>query len=511
MAVTSDEKKVINIEAALDKAEKGTAIDHERIFRSFENGEVFELEDKPSTRQILHMLARDSQARQLASALKLPVRASKWDIIAQEGGEKEAEFIRWCFSAPKANGGMKVPFRLFLSRMANAIITGQAHFEKRFKRIKNGEYKGKIGLDTLAYRPPTTCSLLLDKNGNFDGFLQRGYMGRSGKEYTDKVFKPHESFVYIHNSDESPTGATPFEVVYYNYLNKLKVQFFFYAFLENVAFPKTIVRLAGDDEDELRALLEKARKFGARGIMALTDDETVEPYEAKRSSTEYQDALEYIDWQMARACLAQFLDLGTSGERGSYALSRDKSSFFFNALEATLDEMASHINEYIIADLVRVNFGPEAKVPQIRFRRIADDLAEKALDMFRDIAMAQTPNVTPPFMLQLMRRISEILELNLDPLEDFDENAMEEVAKTIPTPREQMESREDRAGSGFNPITGKDRNENNKSGVLQGKGAKDQLQGGRVGKDRPDNTDITNQVRSPSPRGNIKVMRRRQR
>lgn len=470
-----------------NKHEVGTALDFNRMYRSFDDGRTVSTEDRPSSRDLELMIVRDAQAQQLARALKLPIRAADYDIVGTKGDKGERDFVEYVLNAPRLQGGMTTPFRTVLGQMANAVVTRQAFFEKVWKLQDTGEYKGKYTLHKLGFRPPATCEMRTDKNGSFNGFFHEAWKGQNFREVT---FTPKKAYVYVHNSDEHPIiGGTPFDTVYRVYQNKLKISFFYYAFLENIAFPKTLVRAAGDDPEALQYLIDKAKKFGTMGIMGLYDEENIEPYEARRNTRDYQNALEYLDWQMAKACMAQFLDLGTSGERGSYALSKDKSAFFLNSLEATLNEIAMHVNNYLIADLVRYNFGADAAYPTIRFRPLADESAEAVMELYRHITMAQAPNVTAPFMLKLMQRVSEIVGLDLDPLKDFDEEALQAVQETIPTAREEMESKESRAGAGQNAVTGKDRNANNKTPQDQ--------EPGRVGSKRNDNTSITNQQRAP--------------
>lgn len=445
------------------KYESGTTIDQNRLFRSFEDGEVFDLEETPSAAQIRTMIRTDAQAKQLSQALKLPVRSARFDIIPGKGDKGEAEFIEYALLAPAGQGGMTTPFRQVLTQMANALEYRFAAFEKVWKVQDRGPHKGKVMLHKLGYRPSATCSIMADKNGSFNGFIQRVVKGEDFKELK---FKPNRSLVYIHEAHENPlVGTSPFETMYYAWLNKKKVEFFYYAFLENVAFPKTVAKIQGDDPEELQFLLQKTKKLGSQGIIGLFDTEEIESYESQRNTRDYQTAMEYLDWQMAKACLAQFLDLGggQNGERGSYALAENKSNFFFMALESMLTDIAATINNYLIADLVNYNFGVDAVYPEFKFRPLNDESAEPVLDIFKNVMVSQTPNITAPFMLKLMQRVAEITDLKLDPMEELSEEAIQEIRDTIPTAREEMESKENRAGSGQNAVTGLDRNNNNKT------------------------------------------------
>lgn len=483
--------------AAERKYEVGTALNPEQVYRSYDTGEIFEVSPSPSTHELTEMVRNDAQARQLFSAVTLPLRQARFEIVATEGDKGERDFVEWCLLR-----GMTTPFREVLAGISNAVLTRQAFFEKVWKVQPDGRYRGKVVLHKLGYRPPTTCTIKADENGSFAGFIQRAYKGTtSGRSYIERSFSPQRSYVYVFNAAEAPlVGRSPFEVVYKIYRDKRKVMFFYFAFLENVAFPRTIVSVDSDDPEELARLIQKARKLGANGIMGKYAGESIESYESQRTTRDYQTALEYLDWQMAKALLAQFLDLGTSGERGSYALSQDKSSFFFKSLQTFLDDVADSIERYIIRDLIDYNFGPGASYPKVRFQPLDDDTADAVMDVFKSVIMSATPNVTPPFLLKLMQRVSDIAGLDLDPMEELNEEALEEIRKTIPTAREEMESREERAGAGQNPVTGLDRNRNNKLPREL-----DALQARGVGIDRPDNKDIQ---RDPIPRPPSPIQRK---
>jgi hypothetical protein len=453
------------------KYEVGTSFDYNRLYHSYDKT-VMEIEAGPTVRELWKMLKNDPQARQLVTALKLPIRRSKWDIIPSEGDTGEKDFVEWALHASARQGGMTTPMRQVVSRMANAILFRFAAFEKVWKIVDEGEYKGKVALHKLGYRPQSTVKLRTDVNGTFNGFTQTAYKGNRYKEVT---FDPKRALVYVHGEDEMPiVGMTPFDVVYKIHKEKMKISFFYYAFLENVAFPRTMARVLGDDPDALQHLLQKVAQLSHQGIIGLYEDEVVEPYESARTTRDYQTALEYLDWQMAKACLAQFLDLGTSGERGSFALSRDKSLFFYQSLEAVLEDIADNINSYLIPDLVQYNFGKNAAFPRFKFRPLTDEKADSIMEIYKNILIAPSPNVTPPFLLSLMQRVEQILDLEVDPMAEYSEEDLALIMSTIPTARDHLLSKENRAGSGQNPITGEDRNENNNTPQEQEPGKKQQ-------------------------------------
>jgi hypothetical protein len=478
------------------KYEAGTAHDHTRLYKDTSKyGEVFTLDKLPKPVELRKMFHNDAQARQLFSAVRVIIKGAQWEVQPGDNDSGERDFVEWALTASPSQGGMTTPMRTVIGQMANAIAYRYSAFEKVWKASETEPYKGYHILHKLGYRPSTTVTLRTDANGSYNGFVQRAYKGNNFITYP---FSPQRSLVYINGFDEAGIeGMTPFDTVYKNYLNKLKVSFFYFAFLENVAFPRTLVKVVGDDPDELQHLLDKARLFSSQGILGLYDTEEIESYESQRNTRDYQSALEYLNWEMARALLGQFLDLGTSGERGSFALSQDKSKFFFNTMESVLDDIRDVINEYIVSDLVRYNYGKRASYPVVEFSPLNDESATEVLETYRQVVMANAPNVTPDFMLKLMARVEQVLGLEIDPRAEFSNEEYLAIVSTIPTARDHLLSKENRAGSGQNPVTGEDRNENNRGGEGTVTESRPRQSSKTAFQDMNDSIDIVNQMRGP--------------
>lgn len=440
------------------KYEAGTAYDPDRMYKSFDDT-IVERDIIANPSDIWYMTKRDSQVRQLASGIRVPIRTAGHNIVASEGDSGEKEFIEHNLFAPYHMGGMSVPFDTLMGQISTAVVYKRAHFEKVFRLQKDGKYKGSVMLHKMAFRPPNTCKMRSDRNGSFDGFWHWAYKDGNTKEVT---YKPDKAFVYIHMNDENPLlGATAFENVYQNWKDKRKVMFFYLAFLENVAFPRTIVTSAEEDPDELQFLVNKAKRLGSHGIVGKYPSEEIEPYESSRNTRDYQNAVEYLDWQMTKATMMHFMELGNNDERGSLSLSQDKSAFFYDGMQAVLDQIAVAFDEFVIAPLIKMNFGTDASVPRLEFKPVHDKQGESIIDLFKQIMVSPTPNVTPPFMLKLMNRVENILDLDIDPTQEYDAETYQMILDTIPTAREEMEQKGARAGAGQNPVSGLDKNSNN--------------------------------------------------
>lgn len=76
-------------------------------------------------------------------------------------------------------------------------------------------------------------------------------------------------------------------------------------------------------------------------------------------------SIEHHNIQITRSILAQFLNLGT-GEVGSYALSKDQSSFFLLALQAVSKLVCDTFNRHVIRQWVDYNYSGVSRYPQLQ-------------------------------------------------------------------------------------------------------------------------------------------------
>ena len=87
---------------------------------------------------------------------------------------------------------------------------------------------------------------------------------------------------------------------------------------------------------------------------------------------------------MAFAFMANFMLLGTQGRSssGSYALSNTQAGIFQMSLQSILDKLEAHINQYIIADLIDLNFA-EPHYPQFKFAKLDKSKIESIFEIFK--------------------------------------------------------------------------------------------------------------------------------
>ena len=79
---------------------------------------------------------------------------------------------------------------------------------------------------------------------------------------------------------------------------------------------------------------------------------------------------------MAKAFLANFLELGMGGGGGAFALSTDLSDFFLSGLTYIANIIKEDIDQ-MLKELVIINFGEQDKYPTFEFTGITDKAGEE--------------------------------------------------------------------------------------------------------------------------------------
>lgn len=432
---------VTDITHLLDR-ETGTAFTPETLlFSDFEDGGVFDYGEWKA-RDMDEMFARDGKARTLEQALSLPLRRAKHELKQDGATDEVMQFVHHVLYDRANSGGMSTPLNLVLAQMTGAAVYRKAFFEKVYT-----ERDGRVVLDKLAWRPPSTCALVRDaKTAAFRGFKQMPVR----YEDTEEIKIPAQrAFVHIYNKHRNPLeGTSDFEIALWCYQTKAKIRFLWYQFLESQSLPKTIVYARS--EQEARAGAKKIAGLKNGGIVGLVDGQ--HRHEVLESSgkgaDQFMEALKWLDGEASGSVLAGFTDLpgAASTGVGSYALSKDQSDFFLMSREADAADKADDLNQYVISPLVAINYGVEAKAPRLEFDSLSEYDAEASLQMLQSLASSQH-NLPREFMDELIERSAGFLEMDVDKVRAGIERAAQEAEETARAAASQQQPAQvDRAG-----------------------------------------------------------------
>ncbi len=402
MASIDDEVKKLSFEI-----EKGSSFRlFDTLFGEWDSGEVFEYDfSSLDTRKALE---KDGKLSCIEQALTLPILSAPWSIKPAPGGEKVAEELETFLRMGALEGGMQVPFQTVIAQATSARAYKKAFFEKIYK-----EQDGKVFYDKIAFRPAETCRIARDPDtGAYHGYRQTPVRQGGAKNFRDVDIRPPYAWVHINGLRRNPlSGTSDLQISLWCHETKMKILYLWTTFLATQAEPRLMT--SGSDPDEAARKLASLR---GGGVVGLPNGTTATVLESNGTAAQvFKDMINYLDTQMSASVLANFTDLasGATGT-GSYALSKDQSTFFVESLEAYSRELAESITHNVLGDLVVYNYGRDAKFPRFEFGPLADSDVDRCINLVNGLAVA-TNNVLPfEFTEELAIKTASYLELDVD-------------------------------------------------------------------------------------------------
>lgn len=410
---------VVNLDLAANgrppEGEKGTSYPGstywpgEHIFGAYDQW-TGTLKRDPTARQLADMLDRDGKAEQLANVLTAPAQWADLIIEPAEGDSGEAELVNDALLTPSHQGGMSTPLDHVIAQMSAAVWQRVAFFEKVWRpEGDRATYK------KLAWRPAETCRIKRDeKHGDFLGFQQRAPLGTPGVDADGFILiEPDKALVYIHNQARDPlNGRSALRTAYTAYEGKQKLRYLWFTFLARFATPWGVTTDPSNDLGTARELARSAGALKGGGILGLKGEEKIELLEPTADGGAFQKCMDWLSAEMSGSVMAGFTDLTQQGSgKGSFALSKDQSDFFLRVCEARSSEMAAVLTNYVVADLIRWNFGAAGRTPTIRFRKLSDQHAAEATALLTALLSQPVPDprVPPEFFDLVLEAVAATL------------------------------------------------------------------------------------------------------
>lgn len=329
------------------------------------------------------MRKTDTQQRAILSAIKLPVRRTRWRIPETAGVDPRVRaFVERELGLQADDQGRYrsrpggVDFAEFLRHALLSLDFGHMVFEQVYE-LGRSDVDG-IGFQVAHLRklgermPRTLAGFDVLSSGQLAGVKQ--WIARGTTEVM--VTMPVETLVVFSHEREGAdwAGQSVMRTSYKNWMIKdAMIRLGALAGertgmgLPVVTYPKSAA--GGGSNDEAKAIrIASAIRSGDEAGVALQEGWTVELLGVKGAVTDLLPWVKYHDEQASKGTLEMFLDLGH--DAGARALGDTFVDYFMMAEGALVQDLQSVITEHVIRDLVRINFGPDEAYPPI----VADDL-----------------------------------------------------------------------------------------------------------------------------------------
>lgn len=145
--------------------------------------------------------------------------------------------------------------------------------------------------------------------------------------------------------------------------------------IERTALDTPICKVPETDDDETRTKMEAViRKLSSHELQSamIPNGWEIDFIKSNFSADTVQKAIAKEDEAITRSICANFLNLGQGGNGGAYALGQDLSDFFIAGIEYLARVPKRVFNHKILPRLVRMNFGPDAPIPEFCISGISD-------------------------------------------------------------------------------------------------------------------------------------------
>lgn len=391
-------------------------VDGSVVFEGFDQEES--RTDKVKIESYRKMVDEDPTVSALVSLFKMGILSTPYHIEADadDTDEVQAEFVRRNLLEPPHKGGMQTPIGLFLDQALQAVYEGYALFEKVYELRGDGKYHIK----RLARRDSTTLTLIRDDEDGFGGAKQSA--AKSDGTVVDVVIPAEKCFLFTYDKGRSYLyGRSALKPLYKAYEKKRRLEYLDSIALQADAIkPKILKRTVEGIADA------GARKARAKALSMLSRLGERKPvgaipygYEIEVLNTEGRDPHQSIERQnseMARAFHANVILTATQGSAsnvGSYSLSSNQKDLLHTAIESVMKLLAEHINQYLIADLIDLNFA-DRHYPELKFAAPDEATIGAVFDAFK--TLAQKDRVSDEMAIGIEQQVAARLDIDFEAL-----------------------------------------------------------------------------------------------
>lgn len=359
------------------------------IFSGYPNEEY--LQEMRGTRRadlFDQMRRSDSDVIMLLGAVKNLILSAVWDVQPYDDSDEakeDAELIKHIFFNDMVNS-----WEQYMQEALTCCDFGHAVFERTHKIVENHPKFGSyIGLKNMGWRSPRTLekwnvdkdsgqlvSVTQISNGDLDA-------------YVDMAAK-YLTVITLKKEGSNYEGISMLRGIYGNFLRK-KVYMKLNAIgVEKFAIPTPTLEVPDIDlnSEQYNNAVEVLENFVGHESQYITYplgwkltlvSNTYDPEKVEKS-------VDAEGARMARAFLANFLNLGQGGSSGSYALSNDLSDFFTASLDFLARLIVDDINRTIIPELIKMNRPDRQEYPTICHSGISDKAGKELSEILNSLA-----------------------------------------------------------------------------------------------------------------------------
>jgi phage gp29-like protein len=354
------------------------------------------------------MRRSDQQVRKVLTAITAPIKSATWSIPAISEEEQDI----------KAAALMeRILFHdLDYDHKLGEILTFLAHgfsiFEVVHQNYQSSEFGAYTGLANLAFRNQATITeWKVDKKTSR---LLEVHQENAGDAEIDVWLKTDTLLIFFNEREGDDNGFPLLRPLYGPYKRKLMIETLKMIGIERSAIPTPTLKVPQDikvTDEEYKQATTLLSQFTSAENSYLTYPEGWELDLHQNSGFDpmkLEDSIKREDEKMVGAILATFLELGTGGNSGAYALGENLERFFAQVIASFAKAIANTINTKLIPNLMKLNYGDTIEnYPKITFTGITDKVGEEFMRTVTGYTNAGVVSVDEP-LEDYIRRVHNL-------------------------------------------------------------------------------------------------------
>lgn len=352
------------------------------------------------------MWRSDSQVKMLINAVCNVVKDAVFDINPPEGyvdeewAQEDVELMKYILKDGLAGGWVQ-----FVSEALGMIKHGHSVFEMIDRVEYNHPKFGTINcLKDLAWRSQRTIDRWnLDKHtGKLESITQV-----ANGDLSVYVDIPAEFLVVFSLDREGANyeGVSMLRAIYGNWFRKNLYAKLNAIGIEKHAIPTAIATIpdAKENTPEFENLIAALEAYTSHenGYIVKPTGWEIDLHSNTYDPEKVENSIDAEDKRMAKAFIANFLELGMNGF-GSQSLSVDLSDFFLSGLNHLGNMICDQINRIVIPRMVELNRGKRPAYPQMTQSGITDRFGKELAEVLEK--MFQTKSIIPDDPLEIYLR-----------------------------------------------------------------------------------------------------------
>lgn len=352
------------------------------------------------------MRRSDSRVKMCLKAVKDPIKSGTWDIEAAGDSDEEKKHKEFIEHVLFNDSGK--PWTERIGEMLSFLDFGFSLYEIADTVVLNHPKWGSYNGIRFGFRGQKTIyRWLLDREtGAIKQVEQNAY---GDLERLVLMEGTNLLVMSLDREGDNYEGVSALRACYGPYFRKQVYQKLMAIGIERNAVPTPKVKYPSNlaNSAAMDALIEnlKALTSHQQNFIAYPNSIEIDFAQNNFDPAAVEGAIKFENEEMSYSFLQGFLLLGGSGSAGSFALSNDLSDFFLSGVEHVAKIPCEAINKYIIPRLIKNNFGPQDKYPQLKVSGISDKAGKEFGELLK--LLSDGKYITPDNKLEenLRKRI----------------------------------------------------------------------------------------------------------